>query len=787
MSVRILHALAFVFLFAREGWAQKEHAMWYFGHRAALDFNSGTPVPVTGSSLSTTEGSASIADRRTGQLLFYTDGDTVWGKNHQPIANGSGLWGNKSTSQSALIVPAPGDTNRYYIFTVAAAAGTNGAAYSVVDISQNVGIGAVILKNQPLLTPVTEKLCAVKHPNGVDFWVLIHQWNSNAFYAYLVNASGVQPPIISSVGTIHQDIPGGWNINYEALGYMKFSPDGKRLALAICNNLNKIEIFDFDQLTGTVSNPVSDNIPQPNSFVGPYGVCFSPDNSRLYAGVVSAISSHPSIVYQYDLSSGNAAQILSSRTVVSSQVDYGIGALQIGPDGKIYVAKTNWNNPLPSGSDYLDVINCPNALGLSCGYTANALYLGGAGVNQSTLGFPNFVESFLAPSAVNYTATLTYFNPCSGNQQITFSDSTLTGPVGFAWDFGDPGSGSFNTSTLPHVTHSFTSGGSYQVSLIMTTACKSDTFRRTITVNVSNTGLSISGPDTLCAGATAVLSVTGPGPVQWQHSNTSGSYTDIPGATTPSLSDTPSQTSYYRVYIPGGNCADTSQPFRLVVNSLQAPSLDTADMTVCSGDSSVICAPDTFVSYQWNNGSAASCIGAKLAGGYWVSVTAANGCTAVSNRVSLSIYPVSSVSIIRQGDTLSSFGAVSYQWLLDGVEIPGATGPVYVASSPGTYSVRITDTYGCNSTSTGVIITGINEYTGRNAFTASVQSERGVLRIKLDEIIAGGIDYTVYDVLGRPLFSDMVSMAIFDVNISPLSSGIYVFRMGNRSYKFFKP
>src|SRR5579863_3194839 len=88
--------------------AQKEANEWYFGNLAAVSFNSGSPVALTGSVMNTNEGCASIADKNTGALLFYTDGTTIYNKNNVSMTNGTGLTGNFSSTQSAVIVPMPG-------------------------------------------------------------------------------------------------------------------------------------------------------------------------------------------------------------------------------------------------------------------------------------------------------------------------------------------------------------------------------------------------------------------------------------------------------------------------------------------------------------------------------------------------------------------------------------------------------------------------------------------------------------------------------------------------------
>ena len=109
----------FVFLLfvSLSTYAQKEANIWYFGYNAGLDFNSGSPVALTDGQIYTQEGCASIANS-SGQLLFYTDGITVWNRNHQIMSNGTGLFGHDSSTQSSTIVQKPNSPNLFYIFTI---------------------------------------------------------------------------------------------------------------------------------------------------------------------------------------------------------------------------------------------------------------------------------------------------------------------------------------------------------------------------------------------------------------------------------------------------------------------------------------------------------------------------------------------------------------------------------------------------------------------------------------------------------------------------------------------
>lgn len=372
--------------------AQKEGNIWYFGNHAGLDFNTVPPVPLPGTA-TIYEGSASVADPVTGSLLFYTDGVTVWDRNHNqmPANIANPLRGSTTSTQSALIVPQPGSNTRYYIFTVAAVGSGHPyvypMCYSIVDLSLNGGNGDLLSWNNTLLADsTTEKLAAVGNCDRSQFWIVGHRWNTDEFFAYRLTSTGLSAPVVSKTGIVHT----------EHIGYMKFSSDGSRLGLVMAVDvqgagINTVELLDFDFATGTVSNPITDPItsitsPVP-SFNSLYGCSFSPDGSKFYASAAMYI---PQVrkVFQYDLTAGSPVDILASRVDVAVPGDsvFITGALQNGRDGKLYIVNR-------SGS-VLDIIHNPNEAGAACNYQPEAVPLNGG---QGTWGLPNIVESFLTP------------------------------------------------------------------------------------------------------------------------------------------------------------------------------------------------------------------------------------------------------------------------------------------------------------------------------------------------------------------------------------------------------
>ncbi|HYV94323.1 MAG TPA: T9SS type A sorting domain-containing protein [Chitinophagales bacterium] len=366
-KISILFVTLFIntFVFSQH---QADH--WYFGIYAGLDFSSGSPVPVTDGALSTTEGCSSISDV-LGNLLFYTNGVSVWNRNNQLMPNGTGLDGDISTSQSGLIVPDPASNGSdYYIFTLANDGGANGFRYSIVDMTEDSGLGDVITKNVLIQDNVTERMAAQKQLNGEGYWIVVHDWGSNAFDAYSLTSSGLQlTPVISNVGMVHTTAQ-----IQNTYGQMKFSTCTDQLALAT-GYLDTVQLLDFDPVTGILSNPIS--LPMPDHV---YGVEFSSAGNNLY---VTNYDMYGTLL-QYDLTSNIQDSIIASRKVLSLTED--LYALQLGPDYKIYVNK--------SFSSQLNVINSPNTPGYDCDYVDNALnldpnYLG----ITSGLGLPEFPQN----------------------------------------------------------------------------------------------------------------------------------------------------------------------------------------------------------------------------------------------------------------------------------------------------------------------------------------------------------------------------------------------------------
>ena len=370
-----------------------------------VDFNNNPPTGNGTSAIFQAEGCASISDHN-GQLLFYSDGITVWDRTHQQMPNGFGLLGGYSSTQSSLIVPKPGNIDIYYIFTTPQQSQNFPLAYSIVDMSLNGGMGDITTKNVPIHPPpVAEKLTATLKSNGVDYWVIARESASpNNFVAYSVTSAGVDPtPVVSAITT---------NLGFLSLGYMKVSPDGSKLA-AVQLLEHIVQLFDFNNSTGTVSNLI--NLDYNNIFNNwPYGVEFSPDNSKLY--VLTEQERH---LWQFDLLAGSPVAIQNSAVEISNEPSgENGGALLRGPDKKIYIACI--------GHSYLSVIDQPNLTGAACNFISQAIQL--SGICWS--GLPNNINYPACPPVTNVSSSITI---CS-NQTYQLPSGTIVSVTGIYQD-----------------------------------------------------------------------------------------------------------------------------------------------------------------------------------------------------------------------------------------------------------------------------------------------------------------------------------------------------------------
>lgn len=415
---------------------------WYFGERAGIEFDPPVRALADENIMDSPEGCASFSDVN-GDLLFYTNGNTVWNKEHEIMQNGEMIGGDSTSTQSAIAIRAPYESTIYYIFTTnEIEADSTFTSYSIVDMKNDGANGMVVAKNIPLYMNSTERLTVTDFFSNIS--VLGHEHGNNTFRQYPVTLTGIGTPIYHPVGTIHST-----NSDDFAKGYMKFNSQDSRIAVPLQEETeNFVEIFDFNDLIDSISNPRRINIDEPAP-ARIYGVEFSPDGTELFVTTQTQL-------IQFNLDSldtdNEIADVEATKQVVTTGTNF--GALQLGPDGQIYMAV--------DGETTIPRIGSPNSEMAS---TQDFDLLG----RTSRLGLPAFSQ-MQPPNLIEPSISITA--GCAGQISVFNATGRDQSIETFTWDVGVPGQAPFTDQMFEYT---YTQPGTYNVTLLLSNRCDVDT------------------------------------------------------------------------------------------------------------------------------------------------------------------------------------------------------------------------------------------------------------------------------------------------------------------------
>lgn len=190
--------------------------------------------------------------------------------------------------------------------------------------------------------------------------------------------------------------------------------------------------------------------------------------------------------------------------------------------------------------------------------------------------------------------TFTIAPLCSGDS--TLFKTTAANANQFKWNFGDPGSGTRDTSSLQNTGHVYRNAGTYSVTLKALNAgnCAYDTtFKITITATPNP---SISGDSLICVNNPVKLTATGGSSYTWNPGNLSGS----------SVTVTPRSTTIYTVVATTGGCSGIAT-FKVTTFPPPVASISPSRDTICAGQTLVLTASGAGV-YKWSTGATTSSI-----------------------------------------------------------------------------------------------------------------------------------------------------------------------------------
>jgi hypothetical protein len=365
--------------------AQFTDRVWCFGDSAGLNFNTPGNIPAPFKANHLAKGSCVSICNANSNLLFYAYtqsgliGPTtrVVDSSFNTMSNGTNIIG-EGWYNELIILPNPGDSNLFYLFTTGIVGSPEGLYCSIIDKSLNNGLGSVTQKNILISnTDYFDGMIGVRHGNGRDWWLILHYWNgSNTFEEYLITPAGISNAILQPIG-----------INFDAgLGEFVFSyQTNKFLSVTLST---EIQVLDFDRCTGLFSNPVTIQNGGFSAY-GSVGCSIAPNGRLVYISNTNNFSDSLRL-YQYDLTAPNINQ--SRQTIYKQKVPASGGFHAVGPDGKIYISCLyEYGYPYADSihniySDNLSVINYPDSIGLACDFQPFSVNLGG---QRTYWGLPN--------------------------------------------------------------------------------------------------------------------------------------------------------------------------------------------------------------------------------------------------------------------------------------------------------------------------------------------------------------------------------------------------------------
>ena len=364
-----------------------------------------------------------------GNILMSSNGIFIADASGDTMLGGGGLNPNSFTDDfkqyglpmpyANLFLPMPDDSNKYVLFHQVldyTTANVPNIFYSMVDITLNWGLGAVISKNNIIATNAFGVgMAACKHANGRDWWVVALSFDATLAHTFLVTPNTVQ--YMGSQNLQFAGFPLGFG------GQPTFSPDGEKLAFS-CSNIvgmsyqSKVQLFDFDRCSGVFSLDTAIDFTDGNIS---FATAFSPNSKYLYFGTIENL-------YQINTDTsdiGATFQLVATNDVFPSSVPpfyTNFYLMYLAANGKIYISST-------SSVEHLHEINYPDSAGVACSVQLHNVF-----TDCYFIGVPNHPNYYLGRLIGSPCDTLTSIaeisphdfkfsispNPNNGNFKIMY-------------------------------------------------------------------------------------------------------------------------------------------------------------------------------------------------------------------------------------------------------------------------------------------------------------------------------------------------------------------------------
>jgi uncharacterized repeat protein (TIGR03803 family) len=487
--------------------------------------------------------------------------------------------------------------------------------------------------------------------------------------------SSLTPAIIGA-----SSVCAGNSITLDAGSFSFYSwSNGSTLETITINSANTytVTVTDNSGCTGTASQSVTVNpLPTP-AITGGNSFC-SGDSTTLTVNSYSH--------YHWNTGAGNP-----SITVTAS--------------GTYIVTVTDNNGCTGTASQAITVNQLPVPL-----ITGDTSFCSGSSSTLNAGSFAHYIwstgstaQTITVDSATTYHITVTDANGCTGIASRTITVYSLPHPVitsngsdtfcqgnsvmltvgiypGYLWN---------TAATTPSITA--IDSTTYIVTVTNANGC-TGTASRTITVHASPSP-TISGGNTICSGDSLILNVGSFAHYLWNN-----------GITTQSINATASGNYSITVTNSGGCTGIASETVSVTANPVPviAPA---SPINLCEGENVTLHASNGIL-YNWSNGATTQYLDVSASGTYSVTVTYGVNCSNTSAPTDVIVHPlpIATIAALPEnlefciGDSIlltanSSTSPITYLWN------QGSTTQSIEATQSGDFTVIVTDTIGCHSSS----------------------------------------------------------------------------------------
>ncbi len=162
---------------------------------------------------------------------------------------------------------------------------------------------------------------------------------------------------------------------------------------------------------------------------------------------------------------------------------------------------------------------------------------------------------------------------------------------------------------------------------------------------------------------------------------------------------------------------------------------------------------------------------------YWIIKLGCPPSAKLGHRGNLDICVKGSVQLV-----VDAGSGTKFQWLKNGVKIPGATNRTYTATAPGNYRVAVYASRECSQLSNIIVVTN-SCGTLSNSIAITPNPSRGIISVTYQSNVTASIQLKVTDKAGKLLFTK-TEQAIkgsntYHLNLSQLISGVYELQVVN--------